>query len=425
MMEFIRFKRGQQQAKYIHLEPQFEGNAFLPQYTLVPLASKTQMSSLPLVSVGDFVNEGQMVARAGNSSSAHVHASVPGIVSGIVDAQLPNGHSFRGLHIKTGGSFSILGKQRTPYMWKQSDQIGLIHFLDLAGLVNTSGETISLAEDIRAAVKQGVKTLTVMLYDKDPTCMLDSFLARRFIREVAEGIGIIAQAMGATKIIVETGTEKKDRTLFDTIGTVISDRDLAHLTIPQTYPAGNTYTRSAEKDAVVIDASTALSVYESVRHNQPMLTTYLLITGKTLEHAKVVKVRIGTPIGHLIEECGGFKSKNTHIILNGLLRGTLVDSLDLPVGKGIKSIHAVGKDIDIQQQLDECDHCGQCLRSRPAYIDPINTVRHIQRERYTAETLRSIALCSSCACCSAVCPVRIPLSAIIKSAAERGDSYAV
>lgn len=425
MMEFIRFKRGQQQAKYIRLEPQFEGNAFLPQYTLVPLASKTQMSSLPLVSVGDFVNEGQMVARAGNSSSAHVHASVPGIVSGIVDTQLPNGHSFRGLHIKTGGSFSILGKQRTPYLWKQSDQIGLIHFLDLAGLVNTSGETISLAEDIRAAVKQGVKTLTVMLYDKDPTCMLDSFLARRFIREVAEGIGIIAQAMGATKIIVETGTEKKDRALFDTIGTVISDHDLAHLTIPQTYPAGNTYTRSAEKDAVVIDASTALSVYESVQHNQPMLTTYLLLTGKTLEHATVIKVRIGTPIGHLIEECGGFKSKNTHIILNGLLRGTLVDSLDLPVGKGIKSIHAVGKDIDIQQQLDECDHCGQCLRSCPAYIDPINTVRHIQRERYTAETLRSIALCSSCACCSAVCPVRIPLSAIIKSAAKRGDSYAV
>ena len=425
MMEFIRFKRGQQQAKYIRLEPQFEGNAFLPQYTLVPLASKTQTSSLPLVSVGDFVNEGQMVARAGNSSSAHVHASVPGIVSGIVDTQLPNGHSFRGLHIKTGGSFSILGKQRTPYLWKQSDQIGLIHFLDLAGLVNTSGETISLAEDIRAAVKQGVKTLTVMLYDKDPTCMLDSFLACRFIREVAEGIDIIAHAMGATKIIVETGTGKNTRALFDTIGTVIPDRDLAHITVPQTYPAENSRTRSAEKNAVVIDASTALSVYESVQHNQPMLTTYLLLTGKAVEYAKVIKVRIGTPIGHLIEECGGFKSKNTHIILNGLLRGTLVDSLDLPVGKGIKSIHAVGKDIDIQQQLEECGHCGQCLRSCPVYIDPINTVRHIQRDRCTEETLRSIALCNGCACCSAVCPMRIPLNAIIKSAKAKGNSYAV
>lgn len=425
MMEFIRFKRGQQQAKCIRLEPQFEGNAFLPQYALVPLAFMTQTSGVPLVSAGDFVNEGQMIARAGNSSSAHVHASVPGVVSGIIDAQLPNGHSFRGLHIKTGGSFDILGKQRTPYPWKQSDQTGLIRFLDLAGLVNTSGGTSSLTEDIRAAVKQGITTLTVMLYDKDPTCILDSFLARRFAHEVAEGIGIIAHAMGAAKIIVETGMGKKDRTLFDMIGTVISDRDLAHLTVPQIYPAENTHTHSAEKAAVMIDASTALSVYESIQNNQPMLTTYLLLTGKTLEHAKVIKVRIGTPIGHLIEECGGFRSKNTHIILNGLLQGTLIDSLDLPAGKGIKSIHAVGKDIDIQQQLEECGHCGQCLRSCPAYIDPIDTVRRIRRKRYTAETLRSIALCSGCGCCSAVCPVRIPLSAIIKSASEREDKYAV
>ena len=422
-MEFIRFKRGQQQAKYIRLEPQFEGNAFLPQYALIPLAFRTQTSSLPLVSVGDFVNEGQMIARAGNSASTHVHASVPGVVSGIIDAQLPNGHVFRGLHIKTGGSFGILGKQRNPYLWKQSDQTGLIHFFDLAGLVNTAGKTMSLAENIRAAVKQGVTTLTVMLYDKDPTCILDSFLAHRFIREVAEGIGIIAHAMGVAKIIIETGMGKKDRVLFDTIGSVISDRDLAHFTVPQTYPVENASLRSAEKNAVVIDASTALSVYESVRYNQPMLTTYLLLTGKAVGHAKVIKVRIGTPIGRLIEECGGFKNKNTHIILNGLLRGTLVDSLDLPAGKGIKSIHVVGSDIDIQQQLKECDHCGQCLRSCPAYIDPINTVRHIQRGQYTTETLRSIALCSRCACCSAVCPVRIPLSAIIKSAAEGGGGY--
>ena len=424
-MEFIRFKRGQQQAKYIRLEPQFEGNAFLPQYAMIPLAFREQTSGLPLVSVGDFVNEGQMIARARNSLSAHAHASVPGVVSGIIDTQLPNGHSFRGIHIRTGGSFDILGKQRSPYPWKQSDPTGLLHFFDLAGLVNTAGKTTALAENIRAAVKQGITTLTVMLYDKDPTCILDSFLARRFIREVAEGAGIIARAMGATKIIVETGMEKKDRALFDAVGTAIPDRDLAHLTVPQTYPAGNAHTRSAEKNAVVIDSSTALSVYESVQYNQPMLTTYLLLTGKTLEHAKVVKVRIGTPIGHLIEECGGFKSKNTHIILNGLLRGTLVDSLDLPAGKGIKSIHAVGKDIDIQQQLEECGHCGQCLRSCPAYIDPIDTVRRIQKKRYDAETMRSIALCSGCGCCSAVCPVRIPLRTIITSAAEQGNSHAL
>ena len=102
-MEFIRFKRGQQQANYIRLEPQFEGNAFLPQYALMPLAFGTQTSNFPLVSVGDFVNEGQMIARAGNSTSVHIHASVPGVVVGIIDAQLPNGYSFRDCTDKPAG----------------------------------------------------------------------------------------------------------------------------------------------------------------------------------------------------------------------------------------------------------------------------------------------------------------------------------
>lgn len=419
MIDFIRFIRGRQQVQYVRFEPQFDGNAFLPHYALVPLSFQTQMNSLPLVTAGDFVHEGQLIARAENSASVHVHSPVPGVVSRIIDAQLPNGHSFRGIHIRTEGSFEILGKQRTPYPWRQSDQMQLLHFFDLAGLINTVGSIASLAENIRAAIKTGVKNLTVMLYDNDPTCMLDSFLAYRFTAELAEGIGIIAQALGAVRINIKISTGKKGRMLYDVIAASLTGWEVSYHAVPTAYPSESGHGRSVEKNTVVIDTVTALSAYESVIYNQPMLTTYVLLTGKTLECAKVMKVRIGTPIGHLVEECGGFSSKNTHIIINGLLRGTLIDSLDLPVGKGIKSIHAVSKDVGIQKQLEECIHCGQCLQCCPVFIDPINTVRQIQRERYTADVLHSVELCSGCACCSAVCPARIPLCAVIQSAATR------
>ena len=426
MMDFIRFKRGQQQIRYFRQVPHFDGNAFLPQYALIPLSFQTQMHSVPLVSAGDFVHEGQLIARADDNASVHIHASVPGIVSGIINAQLPNGHIFRGIHIRTGGPFEILGKQRNPYPWRQSDQTELLRFFNFSGLINTAGEFVPLAETVETAVKNGTKALTVMLYDKDPTCMLDSFLTHHFISEVAEGIAITAHAMGAAKIIIEACTQKKDHTLYDAVKAAVPNKEISYLAVPPVYPPENASIRSAEKTTAVIDAVTALAVYESVKYNQPMLTSYILLTGKTLDHSKVIKARIGTPIGHLIEECGGFKSKNTHIILNGLLRGTLVDSLDLPVGKGIKSIHAVGKEIDIRKQLEECIHCGQCLRSCPMFIDPINTVRHIRRKRYTDDILHSIAICRNCACCSAVCPAHIPLCTIIKSAAvtfsmKRGD----
>ncbi|MGP1490578.1 MAG: 4Fe-4S dicluster domain-containing protein [Treponema sp.] len=425
MMEFIRFKRGQQQARYARLEPQFEGNAFLPQYALIPLSFQTHMSTLPLVSIGDPVTEGQVIARAGDSTSVHVHASVPGIVTGFIDSPLPNGQFFRGIHIRTDGVFDMLGKQRNPYPWRQSDQMTLLHFFDLAGLVNTARGVRSLADTLRNAIKKGTRKLTVMLYDTDPTCMLDSFLTRRFPHEIAEGICIVARALEASSITIEMSADKKDRMLSEPIAAALSGYEVNVLTVPPVYPPESTQTLIAENGGVLIDATTVLSVYECAKYNQPMMTVYLLLTGNALEHARVIKVRIGTPIGRLIEECGGFKTKNTHIIINGLLGGSLVDSLDLPIGKGIKSVHAVGKDIKIQKQLDECGHCGQCFRSCPACIDPITTVRAIRKDRYTAEVRESIAACRGCGCCSAVCPARIPLCTIIKSAAAQGVSHAV
>lgn len=425
MIECIRFKRGQQQAQYLHLEPHFAGNAFFPHYALVPLEFQTQTSSLPIVSVGDFVHEGQLIARADKNTSVHVHAPVPGTVAAIIDTKLSNGQVFRGLRIRTGGSFKLLGKKHSPYPWETIEQTELIRFLESTGLVNTVKNTVSLAHTVRNAIKAGITALTVVLYDKDPTCVLDSFLAGHFTREIAKGIDCIAYAMRAEKITIETSTGKKGKAVFNDMCSLITNRNLVHLTASRVYPAETDTIRLAEKNAVAIDASTALEVYESVQYNQPMLTTYLLITGKTVEQAAIVKVRIGTPIRHLIQTLGGFKSKNTHIIINGLLHGTLVDSLDLPAGKGIKSVHAVGTDTDVQQQLGECGHCGQCLCSCPAYIDPINTVRHIQKKHYTVETQRAISLCNGCACCSAVCPERIPLSAIIKSAVKQGHCDAL
>lgn len=423
MIHFIQFKRGQQFIKYTYTAPRFEGNAFLPQYALIPLSFQTQMTCEPLVSAGDIVHEGQMIARAGNTASVHVHASVPGTVSDIVESPLPNGRFFRGIRIKTGGAFDILGKTPNPYPWQQASNEDLLHFIELSGIVNTANGITPLAAMLRTARQNGIQTLTARFYDKDPSCGLDSFLAKQFLPQVVEGVGIAAQALGASKVIIEAATVKKNRTLSDTAERIITGKPLSYISVPETYPAETPRTVAAERTTFVIDAATAIALYESVYYNQPMLSTYVVLTGKALGTSKVLKVRIGTPIDSLIEECGGFKSKHTHIVMNGLLRGIPAGSLDIPVGKGIKSIHAAGNDIDLTHKREECGHCGQCLRNCPAYLDPIKVVRAIESNRYTPDIIHAITVCRRCACCSAGCPSRIPLCAIIGSAAQQKGGF--
>lgn len=423
MIRFIQFKRGQQFIKYTYTAPRFEGNAFLPQYALIPLSFQTQMISKPLVAAGDSVHEGQIIAQAGNTVSVHVHASVPGTVSGIVESPLPNGRLFRGIRIRTEGAFDILGKTPDPYPWRQASDEELLHFIERSGIVNTADGIMPLAEMLKTAKQNGIQTLTARLYDKDPSCGLDSFLAKQFLPHVAEGVGIAAQALGASKVIIEAAAIKKNRTLSDTAERIITGAAISYISVPETYPAETPRTVAAERTTFVIDAATAIALYESAYYNQPMLSTYVVLTGKALGTSKVLKVRIGTPIGSLIEECGGFKSKNTHIVMNGLLRGVPAGNLDIPVGKGIKSIHAAGNDIDLKHRIEECGHCGQCLRNCPAYLDPIKVVRAIENNRYTPDILHAIAVCRRCACCSAGCPSRIPLCAIIGSAAQQKGGF--
>ncbi|MGP1594132.1 MAG: 4Fe-4S dicluster domain-containing protein [Treponema sp.] len=426
MIQFIELKRGLQYVKYAYTQPVFKGNAFLPQHAVIPLSFQTDIHAVPLVSVGDKVREGQIIARAADARSAHIHASVPGSVSGFVNTPMPGGKMFTGIHIRTEGRFDFLGKKHERAVWRELEDIQLLERIRFAGLINTAQELKPLIQTLIAARAGGMTVLTAVLYDKDPTCGLDSFLTAQFLTAVMEGLAIAARAINAQTVIIEHTMGKKSTKIQEAAAQSFDGQELRFIPVPDSYPVENAAMLQAEHNAYVIDAYSALALYESVVYNQPMLTSYIMLTGKTIEQSAVLKVRIGTPIGNIIEECGGFKTKNTHIILNGLLNGILADSLDLPVGKGIKSIHAAGTDVEIQNKQEECGHCGQCLRSCPAYLDPIALVRALQNNYAPDKTAayelkQALQLCRGCGSCSAVCPARIPLATLISCAAHRKE----
>lgn len=82
-----------------------------------------------------------------------------------------------------------------------------------------------------------------------------------------------------------------------------------------------------KENPFLIDIPTAMYTYEVVRTNNPITSVYVLVTGKAINEPKVLNVKIGTPIGNLIEECGGFKTVPAQIILNGLIGGISADTL--------------------------------------------------------------------------------------------------
>lgn len=427
MTDFLTFKRGREVLEYPKLSASFEGNAFLPPRAFIPIAVGTKSDPEPLVMRGESVKEGQIIARTEGPFSIGIYSSIPGILYDFVNFSLPNGKKIYSAAVILEGSFDILGRPSADYSWKEASYSEIINAITYAGIINTAhSSNIPLAYQIRNSLKKGPADIYINLFDNDPSSGLDSILFDNFFEKVADGLGIIAKILNAASVTCIHKLSKAELPKLEKISASCEAFcNVKFINASNSYPlVQNNYLKN-EGNIFLIDIPTAIYTYEVVRTNKPITAVYVLITGKAVNEPKVLNVRIGTPIGSLIEECGGFKTKPEQIILNGLVGGLSIDSLDIPVTSTLKSIHILGKESVKKHSSSECINCGLCFNSCPLYLEPKKIVRYIEsigsieRENLDSDILKQIEICTGCACCSACCPARIPLSALIVDAAAK------
>ena len=427
MTHFVKFRRSGEYIPFVMPEIDFGGNAFMPSTAIVPLVQHSGIPATPIISRGDTVTEGQLIARGNGPESCHVHSPIPGIVRDFRRVPLPDGTIGNVAIIHLAGSFSISGRKEENYPWQNISELEILRVIEEKGVVNTFESPLPLAPQARNAARSRKAILVVRLFDNDPTCMLDSYLVKSFLAAILEGAAILAKGIDATAVYLVTSGKKKnvlagselERLFTKTTPKVIHGSDL--------YPSGNLSqfrallghyeTDLPSLEPVFIEPATAISVYEAVVKNQPVIHRYILLAGPAIDRPTLLKVKIGTPIGDIIEECGGFRTTPERIIVNGLLSGTAIYDLDTPVTKYTKSLHLMDKETCPDYTVRNCIHCGRCLQVCPVSIDPMRIVNSIQRDRLLPAVRKAVHDCQNCGCCAIVCPARIPLHHIIREAA--------
>lgn len=429
MTHIIKFKRGNEYIRHELPDLDFMGTAFLPSTAIIPLSQDSGLPARPIVAQGEKVAEGQLLARATNQNSAHVHSSIPGILHSWREIALPNGKLGNAAIIQLSGSFSVLGRKQENFKWTNMSEFEMMRILEEKGVINTFEKPVSLSGSIKKAKTKGNPILTVRLFDSDPTCMLDSFLWSHFSNSVLQGCALLARAMDASAICFVHQDKKWTNEYIEKLQEIFQNKPIFTVRMAKTYPAGNTVqinhaldnNKSISKNRILIDIETALSAYDAIVHNLCILTRFIVISGSAIEKPSVLKVRIGTTIGDIIEECGGFKNSPGRIVINGLLHGTAVYDLDTPITKYTKSLHILDTDSSPNQKTQSCIHCGNCLKVCPVHLDPMRIVQVIHRGKLTLDVQRAASLCQNCGCCAMVCPSRIPLHHIIAEAKIRMD----
>jgi Na+-translocating ferredoxin:NAD+ oxidoreductase subunit C len=413
-------------------------DGFLPREVIIPLDQDEMRTDIPVVAPGDVVSEGQIIARSiQDPGSACIHASMPGKVVDIVPCQFPDGRQGQGVKITLAGAFSFLGRVKEKTDWKLYSAADLRIIFSEKGIVNTFSGCQPLSAQIDKAVNKK-KLLIVRLFDEDPSRTSDSFVSVQYQESVLTGAAIIATAAGSSGIlfIYDKAAALSDEVISMTVPAAVPHVKIT--TDARRYPAGfsrqilstilKECTQLPFSEAGIhdlfIDAPTALSVYKAVVFGIPVVSRFVHITGDCLRAAAVMDVRIGTTLRDLVEQCGGFKKNPEKIIINGLISGTAVSSLDIPVSKQVKSVTFLPvKDVPDQRFLT-CVRCGQCRRICPAGLHPDVLYRTFSQHQDAEENpyAATALLCSGCALCNSVCPARLPLCQTIARYKDSMDS---
>jgi electron transport complex protein RnfC len=403
-------------------------NAYIPRVAYVPLASGGKKELPCTLMPGDTVAEGQIIADKAGSNDAAIHSPIPGVLENFVSCLMPDGKQGKAAKIRLSGAFTYLGKKAVKSDWESMPGRQLCRMLAEKGVLNLFATPSSLAAQITALKKQQDRILVVRLYDEDPSQKTDSFIARRYQTEVAEGIAVLVKAanIAGVALLYDKNGVAPD---FEEFSSLIHSAEIAFVPVtPRKYFSGtvneikeairssspNTIFTNVAHTDLFVDSATVLNVYRAAVFSLPVMENIVHISGSILNAPGIFSIRNGTLIRNLIEECGGFNHPHSVIVINGVITGMSITALDIPVTKQVKSIRFLDRRELPDQSAHECIRCGNCQTICPNKLEPAVLFAHICGTKIAdPEYIASALLCEDCALCNTVCPARLPLSQYI------------
>jgi len=408
--------------------------AFLPTFALIPLTQHPGKEALPLVETGALVQEGMLIGRGYGEGSANIHASIPGKVVKILSWKLADGRTTQGVLIRLEGSFDKLGKNTDQYNWQGLSSFDLLRILSEKGIVEMEEPGRPFVEIIREATdKSKTVSLVVRMIFDDPWLVADYVLAQERLDQILIGSSIAAKAASATHIIFaisDKETELAERIRMRSTELGIQVRVII---TGSRYPQRNRreletvlqrYQKNESLDLgsyCICGPATLSAVYDAVVQNKPILERYVAVGGGSIKYPKVLRVRIGTRIGDVISQCGGFLVQPKKIATGSPLKGMVVQDLDEPVTKTTIAIVALTEEQIGGETVHDCTNCGECRAVCPVGLDPEYLYKLALLGRDADALHHNAITCHGCGCCEVVCPSRLPLSSTIRVSIKRGS----
>lgn len=428
----LRLDAHKQRSTRRPLRPASESDTYV-----LPLDQHVGTPATPRVRPGDSVLAGQVI---GEAAGAWLHSPVSGIVEAIEPRPAAQhlGAPTLSVVIANDGR-----NQRSEYetgrSFEQYSPRELCEHIGRGGIVGLGGGVFPAATKLLAASIHSRRTMTgdtsagvdgtwLLLngMECEPYISCDDMLLREHARDVLLGARILMHATGARHctIAMEDDTPQAEEAVRDALAEAADGR-IRIVILPRRYPAGSerqlietVFGIEVPFDGLPTDVGvicqnvgTAAAIARWLRDGEPLIQRIVTVTGDGVMEPANLEVRLGTPIATLIEDCGGYTSRMSRLVMGGSMMGLALPHDALPVIKASQCIIAASS-LDLQPRSAEmpCIRCGDCAQVCPARLLPQQLHWHVHTGDLDALERHGLMDCIECGCCDYVCPSQIPLA---------------
>ncbi len=401
------------------------GTCPLPEEMVVPLAQHIGAPAASCVEIGQNVSRGQMIGTAKGFISVPVHAPTSGKIVAVENRPHPWGTSLPAVVIKPDGEdrWSTDLQPADPNKLSPAEMIEKVR---LAGVVGMGGAAFPTHVKMSPPPEKKISTLIFNGVECEPYLTADHRIMLEEPERILQGVALLQYVFGAERTVIGIEANKTDAIAL--LKKECADTPVEIMPLQVKYPQG------AEKQLIaavtglevpsgglpmdigvaVHNVSTAAAVTDAVLFGRPLIERICTVTGPAIREPKNLRIRIGTPLSHLVEVCGGLLEEPGKIVLGGPMMGFTQLGFEVPATRGTSGLLLLrDEDVDLQPE-GPCIRCSRCVQACPMNLLP-TTIAAYSRRNLLAEASEYCAMdCIECGSCSYVCPATIPLVQTIR-----------
>ncbi|KZE73360.1 hypothetical protein AV926_18425 [Myroides marinus] len=378
----------------------------------IPLSSyRGNMNSI--VKEGEKVKKYQLLAQCDGVFATKAHAPISGIVKGIFHL---NDSQF--LHIQND-----FQDREISIDCLSIDNINQDQFAEILleyGIEGAGGSRFPTTLKYRENSNK-IRTLIFNGVECEPYLSADYVLMQYQTKEIIEVAAFIKKIIGAEQLVF--AIEKQNKELKKQLESVAKEKgiNIKVQLLPNSYPQGGELqlikaitgmelkkgSIPAQYGILVNNIGTLWAMYKAIFEGKPNIERIITISGNRCFNPGNFRVKIGTPIAHILRETNNvWNSEEQIIVLGGAMMGKVISSKFIPINKGSGGLLVMQKN---NLETNNCIKCGLCIDVCPQKLMPLEFARFNLIDDIESLANYHLQDCIECGACAYICPSQIPL----------------